>query len=55
MAYYCCEKKCFIVPEDQVDGIACPKCKCYSYCHCKCISFNNKSSLMKKILNYLFM
>lgn len=41
MVNYCCERKCFSEPPDQVDGIACRDCKALSYCHCKCLSFTD--------------
>lgn len=39
---YCCNKKCFKTPSTQVDGIACMKCKSFSYCCCKCQTFQKK-------------
>lgn len=33
---YCCVKRCFQIPDDQVDGQACNICKCYSFCQCRC-------------------
>lgn len=38
MSSYCCDKKCFEAPDNQVDGIACNKCENFSYCMCKCKS-----------------
>lgn len=37
---FCCNKRCFVIPDCQVDGIACRVCRNYSYCICKCASFN---------------
>ncbi|KAF6216506.1 hypothetical protein GE061_000848 [Apolygus lucorum] len=39
----CCELNCFIVPNDQVDGMACVVCKHFSFCVCKCASFKSKN------------
>ena len=39
--YYCCDKKCFITP-DEVDGIACPRCKCFNFCACKCATYQEE-------------
>lgn len=36
---YCCEKKCFRSPRDQVDGLACRKCDSYAYCRCRCVTW----------------
>lgn len=36
---YCCSKKCFEIPKDQVDGRACNKCQAFSYCICDCIAY----------------
>ena len=36
---YCCNEKCFRVPEDQVDGKACDKCNSYCYCRCSCKTY----------------
>ncbi len=36
--HYCCPKQCFVAPSMQVDGVACWKCMCFSFCHCKCKS-----------------
>lgn len=38
---FCCEQKCFRKPKDEVDGMACKKCKSYCYCQCLCITFQN--------------
>lgn len=37
---FCCSKRCFKIPRDQVDGLACKKCNSFCYCTCKCILFN---------------
>jgi hypothetical protein len=51
---YCCQKKCFPIKGDQVDGIACQICCSFSYCQCNCETFkakqNNKNSV---IIEYL--
>lgn len=39
MDEYCCLRRCFGVPFVQVDGIACLKCKAFSYCCCKCVTY----------------
>lgn len=36
---YCCEKKCFVEPDMQYDGIACKTCNSYNYCKCACSSW----------------
>lgn len=41
-AIWCCAMKCFVVPDDQVDGMACHKCKSYSYCVCRCDTYRNQ-------------
>ncbi|KAK7575774.1 hypothetical protein V9T40_003690 [Parthenolecanium corni] len=33
---WCCDKKCFRVPDDQIDGLACRSCGSYSFCRCGC-------------------
>ncbi|GBM93576.1 hypothetical protein AVEN_246128-1 [Araneus ventricosus] len=33
---YCCKYKCFEIPTDVVDGMACKKCKYFGYCVCRC-------------------
>lgn len=35
---YCCKMRCFKIPECQVDGVACRKCRSFSYCTCRCVS-----------------
>lgn len=48
---YCCKNKCFPVPSCQVDGRACSKCYCFSYCKCRCITFkNNGGALLMELL-----
>lgn len=39
---YCCDKKCFPIVGDQVDGLACHICYTFSYCQCNCESFKSK-------------
>ena len=39
MSFYCCEKKCFEEPRDQVDGLACFVCKSFSFCICRCETY----------------
>lgn len=56
MDKYCCKYKCFSTNFDQVDGMACGKCKHYSYCICRCITYTNSKKnifirLFKKIFN----
>lgn len=36
---WCCESKCFRVPRDQVDGVACSKCGSFGFCQCRCRTF----------------
>jgi hypothetical protein len=38
MNSYCCKLECLQVPNCQVDGMACQKCRSYSYCRCNCKS-----------------
>nr|QKN89052.1 MAG: polyprotein [Iflaviridae sp.] len=38
---FCCDKLCFKIPKDQVDGISCEKCLNYSYCVCSCLSYRD--------------
>lgn len=44
---YCCEDKCFRTPRDHVDGMACMKCECFSYCKCDCQTFIKTQNLRK--------
>ena len=37
---YCCQEKCFNIPNEQVDGLACWKCYSYNFCRCRCISWD---------------
>lgn len=39
---WCCEKKCFKVPDDQLDGIACDMCGAFNFCMCGCMSHSGK-------------
>lgn len=39
---FCCVHKCINAPFDQLDGIACSKCKYTGYCHCECILVQRK-------------
>ena len=45
---YCCNLKCFVVPRDHVDGMACKICKSYCYCRCRCITY--KTNAVKSAL-----
>lgn len=36
---YCCDQKCFQVPDTRVDGMACRKCRSLWYCRCRCIKY----------------
>lgn len=36
---YCCEKRCYPQPMTQVDGMACTKCRSFSFCVCMCKTF----------------
>jgi hypothetical protein len=38
---FCCDEKClkFWNNHDQVDGMACKKCKSFSVCMCKCVNY----------------
>jgi hypothetical protein len=49
---YCCEKKCFEVWGDQVDGLACKICMCYGYCLCKCIKYINDITIKQILATY---
>ena len=40
---YCCKYKCFRTDGDQVDGIACIRCKHFCYCICRCKSYQEKN------------
>lgn len=33
---YCCDRKCFKLPSESVDGLACRKCKSFGNCFCSC-------------------
>lgn len=39
MNSYCCDKKCFLAPELQYDGVACTVCESFSFCCCKCKTY----------------
>lgn len=43
MDRYCCKLECFKEPRCQVDGMACSKCRSFSYCKCKCKSYKPKT------------
>lgn len=54
---FCCEKKCLIQPDCQVDGLACRKCESFSYCRCKCETYKkdvikNNKPILRKIVFY---
>lgn len=34
---FCCELKCFLLPNECVDGPACGKCRSSGYCKCDCV------------------
>ncbi|UUV42150.1 MAG: polyprotein [Macrobrachium rosenbergii virus 7] len=36
---YCCDLRCFERFGYEVDGIACDKCRAYSFCKCNCVSY----------------
>ena len=38
---YCCDKKCYPVPETLICGIACVYCKEINYCRCNCETYNS--------------
>ena len=40
---FCCSKKCFPIPQCQVDGMACKLCRGYGYCRCSCLTFDDNS------------
>lgn len=44
---FCCNKMCMKIPNFQVDGIACRKCRNYSFCICKCENYQYKQRLEK--------
>lgn len=51
---YCCQRKCFPIIGDQVDGMACNTCHTFSYCQCNCQTFKlNQSSRNIMIIEYL--
>ncbi len=54
MTRYCCDRKCFIEPKSHVDGIACKKCECFSYCRCDCETFKEEGHNVPKKSCYTF-
>lgn len=41
---FCCEKKCFQVVGDEVDGMACDRCRSFCYCKCRCQTFQERDN-----------
>lgn len=39
MEGYCCENKCFVLPNEEVDGLACRKCESFGICKCRCKTY----------------
>ena len=36
---FCCELKCFLLPNEGVDGQACEECRSFGNCHCDCVMY----------------
>lgn len=46
---FCCNRRCFVVPDSQVDGRACRVCDCYCYCRCRCRSLWPRSYTVSRV------